>query len=98
MEMASYLLLELDTTVLVGKGEGGSRVFLDIWLLIVSLLCTEEEEKWELDGREEEYSWFSTCLLASFYHYYELLLNNEGDDVTHDNTPDDIEITFKVSH
>ena len=38
------------------KGEGGSRVFLDTWVLMVSLLCTEVEEYWEEEGMEEENS------------------------------------------
>ena len=46
------------------KGEGGSRVFLDTWVLMVSLLCTEAEEYWEEEGMDEENSAFSTSFAS----------------------------------
>ena len=61
------LLLELaiswlpgDTLLVWGKGEGGASVVLEIWELMVSLLCTEEVENCDEEGMEEEYSILAT--------------------------------------
>ena len=37
-------------------------MLLDTWVLMVSLLCTEEEENWDEEGMLEEYSTFSNLL------------------------------------
>ena len=67
------LLLELDisrlpgdTLLVWGKGEGGASVVLEIWELMVSLLCTEEEEYWEEEGKDEENSTVSTNFPSFF--------------------------------
>ena len=69
------LLLELviswlpgDTLLVWGKGEGGASVVLEIWELMVSLLCTEEVENCEEEGREEEYSGLPTSLLSVWWY------------------------------